>query len=146
MTNFATVIIFFLFYGLSAQGQVCAKNFSDLDKTERLQNLKKILPDSERRGFVNKTRGSYFDIYQKENQFIISFYTTGLFDLYGIHREGPVEFCDDQSKITVTGLGRIKTIHIDGKLLSFDDGADNKAFTPGEMPEPLREINNLPKK
>ena len=130
-------------FTISARAEDCADRYSDLDKTETLKSLKESLPKFKRKGFVNETKGSYFLITENDKGFNIVFFTTGLFDLYGIRREGELKFCDKDSKISVIGLGRTQAVRVEGAKLIFDEGKPRQIYTEGLMPEPLMKANEL---
>src|SRR5258708_7616865 len=88
--------------------EVCAGSFAELGRTPRLQSIQKMFSSAGRLSMVNVTRGSYFiveSLEEKEN-LTIRFYTSALFDLYGVKREGPVRFCDDGQSLKLIGIGR----------------------------------------
>lgn len=137
----STILLFCLSF--SATANECAHNFEELDKTERLKTLKPLIPEVGRRGYVNKTQGSYIDITASTQNFVITFFTTGLFDLYGIRREGPLKFCDDGKKLLVIGLDREQTLYIDQTSLQFDERGPRQSFQEGPMPLALQKIHNI---
>lgn len=136
-------IIVFLMSASAAAESTCAKNFSELDSLPALSGIKSLLSDTQKIGFVNKTEGSYFFIEQKDNQFIITFFTTGFLDLYGIRKSGPITFCDDNGKMTAIGLDRTQNLFIDGARLEFGQRGARESFIRGPMPEKLARINEI---
>lgn len=127
----------------AAADKVCAKNYSELDRTPHLQTLKTIIEDHKRNGFVNKTEGSYFFINSGAEEFHITFYTTGFLDLYGISKNGPIYFCDEDSKLTAVGLDRTQNIFVDKERLEFGHRSARESFIRGPMPEKLAKINDI---
>ena len=73
----------------------------------------------------------------------MTFFTTGLFELYAIKRTGPLEFCDDGTKLTVNGLDRVQTLFVEGAFLQFGEREPRQSFAPGEMPAALQKIHNF---
>ncbi|MBY0315940.1 MAG: hypothetical protein K2Q26_10495 [Bdellovibrionales bacterium] len=127
----------------SARAEICAKNFSDLDKTENLKSLKVIIPQEGKRGFVNKTSGSYFWLEVVGDSLEITFFTTGLLDLYGIRRQGKIEFCDTGKSIQARGIQRNVDLVLKGMHFQFGGGTARESFTAGPMPEALRRIHDV---
>jgi hypothetical protein len=126
-----------------AFSDVCAEKYSDLDATESLKKLKTLLIPNNTNGFVNMTKGSYFYITATDSEFQILFFTTGLFDLYGIRRDGPLVFCDTEKGLTAIGLKRTQNIFIEDNKLQFGDRSAKESFQPGPMPEKLAKINKI---
>lgn len=128
-----------------AADNLCAKNFSEIEKSPRFDSLKPLLSQTQRFGFVNKTEGSYFFIEQKQNQFYITFYTTGFLDLFGVRRSGPITFCEKNGQLTAEGLDRVQNIFIEGERMEFGQRSARESFIRGPMPEKLARINEVPK-
>ncbi len=136
----------FLFLLLSlvhALDPVCAGHFSQLEKSETLKRLSAIVPESGFRGFVNKTRGSYFFIRTTEDKIKLTFLTTGLFDLYGIRRDSDIQFCEAEGQLTILGLGGIQKILLKDNLIYLKGNSPVHIFELGEVPSLLREKNDL---
>ena len=144
MKHYLSIALFFC--TLSAQGKDCAKNYSELGKTERLKAMRSVLPKKGRLGFVNKTQGSYFFIESTKTKFKVRFYTTGPFDLFTVNREGALEFCDNGKSLKVIGLGKEKRVMPVAAGLQFDNGGDRHSFQPGPMPDELKKMNKLDEK
>ncbi|MCC6138227.1 MAG: hypothetical protein IT287_06320 [Bdellovibrionaceae bacterium] len=145
-------VLGFLFSATAAADKTCAKNYSELENTPALQKLKTILENNKTTGFVNKTEGSYFFISPfmetsesspLSSRFIITFYTTGFLDLYGIQKSGPIIFCDDDGQLTAIGLDRTQNIFVDGARIEFGSRSAKESFTRGPMPAKLARINEL---
>lgn len=144
MTYLRAFLILSLFHSWTSHADViCAKNYAELDRTPALLSLKTLISDQKQNGYVNKTKGSYFFIQTHDSQFIITFYTTGLFDLYGIHREGTLVFCDRDGQLTAVGLDRTQNIYVAGERLEFGHRGARESFKRGPMPEKLASINGI---
>lgn len=143
-SNFRSFLFlnFLIASGLS-EATVCAINYTDLEKTESLKSLQQILPESGVRGFVNGTRGSYFFIRATKEQLQMTFLTTGIFDLYGIRREGPVQFCDSNGKIFVMGLGYEEEVTVQPPMIQLGGSTPRQTFREGPVPELLRQKHDL---
>lgn len=132
-----------LILSLIAFGDECATSYAELGNTEKLSQLKTLLPKEGLRGFVNETKGSYFFIHSGESGFKILFYTTGLWDLYGIQREGGIRFCDTGKEIKAIGLGYSKKLELLDGGLRYGGHKKSQTYQPGPMPKALREINDV---
>lgn len=122
---------------------ICASSYAELEKTDPLKNLRSLIPDKGLRGFVNGTRGSYFFIRTNEQEIHLTFLTTGLFDLYGVRKDGVVRFCDFEGKIFIFGLGNEQEVFVEGNTIQFGDRTPRQVFQPGPVPERLKEKHNL---
>lgn len=129
---------------MSARAGVCAKKYSELDRSPRLAMLKPILPVEGKKGFVNETKGSFLYIDSTEAHFRIFFLTTGLFDLYAIERGGEIYFCDTGEALVIVGLGETKTLKSKGEGIEFGRGGPSESFQPGVVPEALKETYGKP--
>lgn len=123
-----------------AVAETCATTFSELDQTDRLKTFKTLVPSEGRRGFVNKTKGSFFYLEAQNDGIEITFFTTGFLDLYGIRKQGKLKFCDNGSMVQVHGIDRIEDLKVSEAYLQFGDGTDRQLFTPGLMPEHLQKM------
>ena len=122
---------------------VCADHFSQLEKTENLKHLQAVIPESGIKGFVNKTRGSYFFIRAVDNKLILTFLTTGLFDLYGIRRDSEIRFCDSEGQLYILGMGGIQKMYFKDNLIYIKGDSPVHIFESGDVPPLLREKNDL---
>lgn len=144
MKNYArSLVLLISLVSTTGRADVCAKNFSDLDKSEKLKTLKAIIPSQGKRGFVNKTSGSYFFLEAIGEEVEITFFTTGLLDLYGIRRQGKIEFCDTGKAIQARGIQRNVDLVLNGSHFQFGGGSARESFTAGPMPEALRRIHDI---
>ncbi len=134
--------IFFI-HLIHALDPVCADHYSQLEKTKSLKSLQSVLPASGIKGFVNKTRGSYFFIRSTEDKLKLTFLTTGLFDLYGIRRDSEIRFCDSDGQIYILGLGGIQKVVLKENLIFLKGESPVHTFESGEVPPLLREKNDL---
>jgi hypothetical protein len=134
-----------IFFIKLAQGAdpICADHYSQLEKTENLKTLQSVLPASGIKGFVNKTRGSYFFIRSNENKLKLTFLTTGLFDLYGIRRDSEIRFCDSEGQIYILGMGGIQKVELKENMIFLKGTSPVHTFEAGEVPPLLREKNDL---
>lgn len=122
---------------------ICAETYGQLDSSPTLQQVKTLLRNFSNNGFVNKTKGSYFFIQTHEEKFKIIFYTTGFLNLYGIQKEGPIKFCDEDNQLTVIGIDRHQKLYVEGHSLEFGSRSDRESFNRGVMPEELARKNNV---
>lgn len=125
-----------------AAADVCATQFSHLTQTERLSSLRTVLREGGAVGFVNLTQGSYFIVDGHGEAFRITFFTSGLFDLYPIKREGPLSFCDNGRELRVIGLGNNDRLEIQEGRLVIGSGGPKMTFSPGAMPELLVKLHH----
>ena len=133
----------FLIHFAHALEPVCADQYTQLEKTETLKTLQVVLPVSGVKGFVNKTRGSYFFIRSTEDKLKLTFLTTGLFDLYGIRRDSEIRFCDSDGQIYILGMGGIQKVVLKENLIFLKGDSPVHTFELGEVPPLLREKNDL---
>ncbi len=122
---------------------ICAKKYSELDLTEQLKKLKELLPAHQTIGLVNETKGSYIYLASRDDSFHITFITTGIFDLYGIKREGEIVFCDRGGQLLAIGLDRTQDLFVSGQKMQFGDKSEKESFVWGPLPEKLARKHNL---
>ncbi|MES2965887.1 MAG: hypothetical protein V4760_18545 [Bdellovibrionota bacterium] len=137
------IVLFILLLGPVAEARIetCAYDSLGLKRTPALEQFRKFL-DSDHVGLANETAGSYVILDLFSDHMTIAFYTSGLFDLVPIKREGPVQFCDVDGALEMRGLERVQKIRIvDGKLV-IDEGGPKKTFVKGEMPAPLARLHH----
>lgn len=132
-----------LLWSFQSGADLCAARISELEKTERLKSIQSLFQSGHRVGLVNESKGSFVILTADQEQMTISFYTSGLFDLFPIKREGPVLFCDTGKGLEMIGIGRTVEIRIVGGKLVAEDGSPKRIFAPGEMPELLRKLHHL---
>lgn len=132
---------------ISFPGVVCAREctslYSGLSKTARLRAVREFFPDNGEVGLVNETKGSFVTMGSREDKLFMIFYTTGLFDLYPVKREGPLEFCDDGEKLHMISLGRDEELRVSPRKMDVGAGGPKLNFIVGEMPEFLRRKHNM---
>jgi hypothetical protein len=136
-------MMLFLTQLIHAVEPVCADHYSQLEKTESLKTLQSVLPVSGVKGFVNKTRGSYFFIRSTEDKLKLTFLTTGLFDLYGIRRDSEIRFCDSEGQLYILGMGGIQKIVLKENFILLKGDSPVHTFESGDVPALLREKNDL---
>lgn len=132
-----------LLFAVPAVAKVCAYKFSDLDLTEKLKELRPLLTDKQAVGFVNQTQGSYFIITSHTDHFSMVFFTTGLFDLYGIEKKGNLVFCDTETGLWVDGLDRNEPIQIQNNQIIWGNGGPRETFQRGPVPQLIAEKNSI---
>lgn len=133
-----------LFVSLNAQGgDFCAQKYSDLALSPSFKNLQTVIPENGTKGFVNDTKGSYFFIRSNGSQFFMTFLTTGFFDLYGIRRDGAIQFCEREGKFFILGLGYEEEMVIKDLSIQWGGGTPRQTFREGPVPELLKEKHNL---
>ncbi len=135
--------VLLLIHFVQAVDPVCADHYSQLEKTDALKRFQAIVPASGIKGFVNKTRGSYFFIKSTNDKLKLTFLTTGLFDLYGIRRDSEIRFCDSEGQISILGMDGVQKIVLKDNWIVFKDDSLVHTFEPGEIPPLLREKNDL---
>jgi hypothetical protein len=136
-------VFWFLIQLTQALDPVCAGQYSQLELTENLKQLQAVIPASGTKGFVNKTRGSYFFIRSTGDKIKLTFLTTGLFDLYGIRRDSEIRFCEVEGQLYIHGMGGIQKMFLRANLIHFKDDSPVHTFESGEIPQLLREKNDL---
>ena len=73
----------------------------------------------------------------------MTFLTTGIFDLYGIRREGVIQFCDRHGKIYTLGLGYDEELVVTDLLIQWGGGTPRQTFREGPVPAKLLEKHDL---
>jgi hypothetical protein len=137
------IAFFFSILASTAQAEECASHYSELNKTERLSQLKGLFQGRPHSGLVNKTKGSYLVLQNHEDELTIVFYTSGLFNLYGIRKEGELKVCDTGIALHMVALDRDEDLKIEGLNLTIGDGGDKMSFAVGDMPEDLRRLHGV---
>ncbi len=135
------LVLFFTFPG--AADPVCAAKYSDLDGSENLKALKAMFSADKQISVVNETKGSYVIISGFDDNLTISFFTSGLFDLYPIRREGPLKFCDDGAVLRMIGLDREETVTLVSGGFQMGKGGPKRNFAHGEMPALLKKLHKM---
>jgi hypothetical protein len=130
-------------FSAAAGAEDCATRYSELGKTPRLQSMQLVLLLNSEVGYVNETRGSYFVIDTREDM-QVTFLTTALFDLYSIHRKGPLKICDDGQSLFVEGIGRRERLVLDGTKLLIGGDGPRQRYSAGPMPDHLRKLASTP--
>ena len=125
-----------------ARTEICATGSLGMKQTPALEKFHQYL-DADHVGLVNETQGSYVVLdFLSSKKMTVSFYTSGLFALMPVKREGPVEFCDLDGELRMRGIERDQLIKIvDGKLV-IDEGGPKKTFVKGAMPAKLATLHN----
>jgi hypothetical protein len=128
-----------------SRGDDCATHRSELDKTPRLHAILQMFNQSAGSavGLVNGTQGSYVILDSKNDELTIAFYTSGLFDLFPIKRDGPLKFCDTGKVLRMIGLDRDEELVLpDGKFV-LGEGGPKRTFTVGLMPVMLKQLHHM---
>jgi hypothetical protein len=123
--------------------EVCVTHYSELDQTDLLKTLKPMFRPDGINGFVNETKGSYLVLKVVEDKLGVIFYTSGLFNLTAIKREGPLTLCDEGDTIKMVGLDRSDKLKAEDGLLILADGGPRKKFMVGEMPSDLVRMHHI---
>jgi hypothetical protein len=139
----STLVIALFLMSQTAWAGECASTLEDLKKTPRLKAVQELFAGGTRVGFVNETNGSYVVMGVAEGKLDIHFYTSGLWDLYAIKDEGPLQFCDDGEKLVMSGLGRSEALKIAPNKMEIGGGGPKRTFHVGPMPELLRKLHKL---
>lgn len=126
-----------------ARGRECTSLYSGLGATARLRAVRDFFPDNGEVGLVNETGGSFVTMGSRDDRLYMIFYTSGLFDLYPVKREGPLEFCDDGVQLRMIGLGHDEELRISERRMNVGKGGPKLNFTVGQMPEPLRKMHKM---
>ncbi len=142
-------IVFVLvgFWGPSteARTEICAADSLGLKQTPALDQFRSYFDTGfgpARVGLVNETSGSYVLLDFAGETMTMTFFTSGLFNLVPIKREGSVRFCDEASLLTMRGLGVDEEIKIVGGKVVIDEGGARKTFVKGPMPKALAELHH----
>lgn len=131
--------------------QVCVDGPADLATQSELSVLKDYFPASTKVGYINETAGSYFEVEAapgtiegERETYSLTFYTSGLLDLFGVVRSGPAKFCVIESRMTVQSMGQMQSIRVvEGKIV-LGEGGPRKTFSRGEMPPKLVRLHRPP--
>lgn len=126
-----------------AGAEECASTLEGLKKTPRLEAAATLFQHQKYIGFVNGTKGSYVVMSVREGIFHISFYTSGLFDMYAIKDEGPLTFCDNGSVLIMSALGRAEEVKISPQKMEVGRGGPRMTYQEGAMPELLLKLHGL---
>lgn len=140
------VLATFAAFGANAEEPICASGPDELAAHTDLFRLKEIFPEKLKVGFVNETAGSYFDVFVDSNSdkpptYVLTFYTSGFLDLYGVMRTGPAKFCSDSAGLTVHSMGMVQKIQVQNGRLVLGEGGPRKSFTRGAMPQKLIKLH-----
>ncbi|MBN8542302.1 MAG: hypothetical protein J0L82_18065 [Deltaproteobacteria bacterium] len=143
------VFLTFAAFGANAEDSTCASTPNELMAHPELVKLKDFFPEKFKVGYVNETAGSFFDVFVDTNSdepstYVLTFYTSGFLDLYGVMRTGPARFCSDPSGLTVHSMGQVQKIQIQASRLILGEGGPRKSFTRGAMPQKLIKLHLRP--
>lgn len=123
--------------------EICATAYSELERSENLKSLKPLFSADKRIAMVNETKGSYVIIDAFDDHLSISFFTSGLFDLYPIRKDGPLKFCDDGVSLHMIGLGKEDKFVLKEGGFQMGKGGPRMNFARGEMPALLRKLHKI---
>lgn len=138
------VLLFIVLFASRAfGGEVCAARLSELGRTPRLEQVHHLFAKENQFGMVNETKGTYLLVEARKDDLVLILYTSGLFDLFPIRREGSVKFCDTGSALRFEGLGRTESIVIENLVLQVDGGGPRRTFRLGPMPEALQRLHHF---
>lgn len=121
--------------------QTCALNFSDLGQTPGLHELIPYFEANAVTGYVNETQGSYFEVDTHDPKMVMTFMTSGLFDMYLIQRSGPIMFCDDGETVVVKGIEMEDRVTLKNGTITLGKGGPKRTFTRGAKPELLQKLH-----
>lgn len=138
-----TLFLVITLWAIPALAGECASSLAELKKSPNFASVVSFLQDQDRLGLVNDTKGSYVVIDAKETELKIHFYTSGIWDLYAIKDEGPLQFCSDENGLTIQGLGRTDSIRFSEGKMEMGKGGAIRTFHPGDMPELLQKLHGL---
>lgn len=138
-----TFAIAVILWSIPAEAEECASTLADLKKTPNLELVLTLFKDSPRVGMVNGTNGSYVIIDAVDGDLKIYFYTSGLWDLFGIKDDGPLTFCDGPEGLRMSGLGRSEYIKLVYGAIQLGEGGPRRTFRVGAMPEILQKLHGL---
>ena len=143
--SFRTVFVFIIssFWCFHAFAEECATLYSELKKTQNLQVARSLFNPEEKVGFINDTKGSYIVLEVQNDKLMIHFYTSGIFDLYAIKKEGPLTLCDEGNSLKMVGLERSEKLKISDGRLELGDGGPRKSFLVGNMPDSLKRLHHI---
>jgi hypothetical protein len=129
---------------VNAGDSVCASRPEELRANSELLKLQDYFPEHSVSGYVNETAGSYFEVTvtnPSDAKYILTFYTSGFLDLYGVMRSGPAKFCVDDGELTVHSMGQAQKIRFQAERLLLGEGGPRKSFTRGTMPPKLVKLH-----
>lgn len=135
--------LFLLMISVNAGAEECASTLEGLKKTPRLAAVAKLFKHEKYIGFVNETQGSYVIMSVYDGLFHVTFYTSGLFDFYGIKDEGPLTFCDNGTGLIMSGLGRSEELRLSSTKMEIGAGGPRRTFQEGPMPDLLLKLHGL---
>lgn len=121
--------------------QTCALSFSDLNQTPHLQELVSYFEPNSVTGYVNETHGSYFEVDTRDQKMVMTFMTSGLFDMYLIQRSGPIMFCDDGETVVVKGIEMEDQVTLKNGVIVLGKVSPKRTFTRGPKPELLEKLH-----
>ncbi len=121
--------------------QTCALSFTDLNQTPNLQELISYFAPDAVVGYVNETHGSYFEVDTHDRKMVMTFMTSGLFDMYLIQRSGPIMFCDDGETVVVKGIEMEDQVTLKNGVIVLGKGGPKRTFTRGPKPELLEKLH-----
>ncbi len=130
-------------FNVQASEYFCAQKYSDLSRSPSFKDLQVMMPENGIKGFVNGTKGSYFFIRSNGSDLVMTFLTTGIFDLYGIRREGAIQFCEREGKLFILGLGYEEELVIKDSQILWGGGTLRQTFREGPVPEVLLQKHDL---
>lgn len=122
--------------------QTCALSYEDLRQTARLRELLPYFQPNSISSFVNQTRGSYFEIDTTRGRLVMTFLTSGLFDMYLIERRGPIRFCDDGESLVVSGIEMKEDVTLQDGAIVLGRGGEKRTFRHGRKPELLERLHS----
>lgn len=122
--------------------QTCALSYEDLRQTARLRELLSYFQPNSISSFVNQTRGSYFEIDTTRGRLVMTFLTSGLFDMYLIERRGPIRFCDDGESLVVSGIEMKEDVTLQDGAIVLGRGGEKRTFRHGRKPELLERLHS----
>lgn len=141
---------------VSAEVSTCASRPDELNLSSELMRLRDYFPD-DGAGYVNETAGSYFEVSvnasvdisantasEAATGYVLTFYTSGFLDLYGVMRSGPAKFCVDGGILAVHSMGQVQKIQLQAGRLLLDEGGPRKSFARGSMPLKLAKLHRPP--
>lgn len=143
------ILLTFVAIVASANEPICATRPEELSQHPELSKLRDFFPETSKAGYVNQTAGSFFDVFvnaeaDQKPHYVLTFYTSGFLDLYGVMRTGPAKFCSDQAGLTVHSMGQIQKIRVQADRLILGEGGPRKSFIRGSMPLKLVELHRPP--
>ena len=148
MRVYGVVFVFFSSLGFTSQNhahaeEICASRYSELDKSERLKTVKELFGPERQIRAVNESKGSYVIIEALTDDLTISFFTSALFEMYAIRKDGVLSFCDTGTGLKMEGLGRSEEFTLKAGKFQMGGGGAKKTFAIGEMPEKLMKLHHM---